>query len=125
MIAVVVVFISNPITMPPLFFTAYKVGAHLLGETPRAIDFEISIDWLLTSLVEIWQPFLLGCLTMSVLSAMVGYLAVQIIWRIHVRQLWRERQRYRSDRPEPLRGQPRAAKLDDEIKMKPRTGSDG
>jgi len=95
-ISIVVVFVSNPITMPPLFFTAYKLGAWLLSESPRSIEFEISIDWLVNSLAGIWQPFLLGCLAMGALCAVVGYLAVQIIWRIHVLQSWRERRRRRA-----------------------------
>ena len=101
-IAVVVVFVSNPITMAPLFFSAYKVGALMLGETPRAVQFELSIDWLLGSLSDIWQPFLLGCFTVGVLSAMLGYVAVQTIWRIHVVQSWRERRRRQARRQPTL-----------------------
>jgi uncharacterized protein (DUF2062 family) len=94
-IAVVVVFVSNPVTMPPLFFTAYKLGAWLLSETPRSVQFELSVNWLVTSLTEIWQPFLLGCFAMGLICALFGYVAVQIIWRIHVLQSWRERRKQR------------------------------
>ena len=90
-VSVVVVWISNPITMPPLFFAAYKFGAWLLHETPKAVHFEMSVDWLLTKLVDIWQPFLLGCFALGIATAAVGYVTVQIIWRIHVIQSWKER----------------------------------
>ena len=43
-VSVVVVWISNPITMPPIFFAAYKFGAWLLNETPKAVHFEMSVD---------------------------------------------------------------------------------
>ena len=85
-VSVVVVWISNPITMPPIFFAAYKFGAWLLNETPKAVHFEMSVDWLLTKLVDIWQPFLLGCFALGIATAAVGYVTVQIIWRIHVIQ---------------------------------------
>lgn len=88
-IAVAVVWISNPITMAPLFYSAYKVGAWLLNEAPRKIQFEMSIDWLLTRLVDIWEPFLLGCLVLGVASGLVGQIAVRTIWRIHVVQSWK------------------------------------
>ena len=99
-IAVVVVFVSNPVTMPPLFFTAYKLGAWLLSETPKMLEFELSLDWLLTSLADVWQPFLLGCLAMGLSCALLGYVAVQIIWRIHVLQSWRDRNKARRKRME-------------------------
>jgi len=97
-IAVVVVFVSNPVTIPPLFFAAYKLGAWLLNEVPRALEFELSLNWLLNSLSEVWQPFLLGCFAMGLLCALLGYVAVQVIWRIHVLQSWRERGKQRRTR---------------------------
>ncbi len=90
-VSVVVVWISNPITMAPMFFAAYKFGAWVLHETPKSVHFEMSLEWLLTKLVEIWQPFLLGCFALGLAAAAVGYVAVQVIWRIHVIQSWKER----------------------------------
>ncbi len=94
-ISVVMVWVSNPITMPPLFFAAYKLGAWLLGFPPRKIQFEMSVHWLVNKLGGIWEPFLLGCLVLGLVSAAIGYLTVQVIWRIHVIQSWRERRRRR------------------------------
>ncbi len=92
-VSVVVVWVSNPITVAPLFYSAYKVGALLLGTQPQPIRFEISFDWLMTRLVDVWEPFLLGCLVLAVSSALVGHITVKIIWRIHVVQSWRLRHR--------------------------------
>ncbi len=92
-VAVVVVWVSNPITVAPLFYSAYKVGALMLGTKPEPIRFEISLDWLMTRLVDVWEPFLLGCFVLGVLSALLGHMAVKIIWRIHVVQSWRLRHR--------------------------------
>jgi len=97
-IAVVMVWVSNPLTMTPLFFAAYKLGAWLLEQTPRAVQFEFSFGWLWTKLEDIWQPLLLGCLIMGIASAALGHLLVRLIWRIHVAQSWRERRRRRAAR---------------------------
>ena len=94
-IAVVVVWVSNPITIPPLFYAAYKTGAWLLDWTPHRIKFELSMEWVLNELGEVWEPLLLGCLVLGILSAAIGHAAVRIIWRIHVSQSWSERKRRR------------------------------
>jgi uncharacterized protein (DUF2062 family) len=91
-ISVVMVWFSNPITIPPLFYAAYKLGAWLLNQPARQIRFEMSIHWLMSKLDDIWQPLLLGCLLMGLAAALIGHAAVRIIWRIHVVQSWRERQ---------------------------------
>lgn len=107
-IAVVLVWVSNPVTMAPLFFAAHKFGAWLLNETPEAVQFEMSLEWLLTKLGDIWQPFLLGCFTLGLSLAIMGYVTVQIIWRIHVLQSWRERreQRLAANRSGSTNGSP-------------------
>jgi hypothetical protein len=84
--------------MPPIFYAAYKAGAWTLGQTPRHLDFELSIEWLLHELGAVWQPFLLGCLMLGLISAIAGHIAVRMIWRIHVMSSWRERQRRRQTR---------------------------
>ena len=94
-ISVVLVWISNPITMPPLFYFAYRVGAWVMNEKPSNIQFELSWEWLSQSLHVIWQPFLLGCLIMAVFSSVVGGVTVRWLWRLHVVQNWKERKAIR------------------------------
>ncbi|HSS64711.1 MAG TPA: DUF2062 domain-containing protein [Gammaproteobacteria bacterium] len=108
-VSVVVVWISNPITVAPLFYSAYKVGALLLGTQPKSIRFEISLEWLMTRLVDVWEPFLLGCFVLAVSSALLGHIAVKIIWRIHVVQSWRMRHRRALDRIAESRAKKAAA----------------
>ena len=117
-VAVVMVWVSNPLTVAPLFFAAYKFGAWLLAETPQKIKFEMSIDWLITRLVEIWQPFLLGCFVLGLISAVIGHAAVRIIWRIHVVQSWQLRRRRlmerRMESTGPLPKVPKQARPEEE-----------
>jgi uncharacterized protein (DUF2062 family) len=84
-LSTVLVWVSNPLTMPPFFYFAYIVGAWLLGEpTSGHVAFELSYEWLATELVLIWQPFLLGCFVLGVFSALCGYLTVRGLWRLHL-----------------------------------------
>lgn len=97
-ISVLLVWISNPITMPPMFYSAYKLGQWLLGGTPGEFHFELSMDWLMTELGEVWKPFLLGCLLLGIASALVGYTTIRLYWRYLVVQRL-EKRRLRQNPP--------------------------
>ena len=58
-ISVALVWVTNPLTMPPMFYFAYYVGVHLLGMPP--VDFELSFswEWLRSVMSTIGTPFLL------------------------------------------------------------------
>jgi len=90
-ISVALVWITNPITIPPMFYFAYLVGAKILGHTPIDIKFELTWQWLTTSLSHSWQPFFLGLFIIAVISSVSGYLIIQILWRINVIRRFKNR----------------------------------
>lgn len=90
-LAIVCVWLSNPITIPPLFFFAYKIGGIMLGEPAMELQIEFSFGWLAEVFIEIWQPLLLGCLTLGSLAALCGYLIVTLLWRMAIVRKWEER----------------------------------
>ncbi len=90
-IAVSLVWITNPFTMGPIFFFCYLVGAWLINTPIEHVDFEISLEWLTTTLLIIWQPFLLGCFIVGISSGIIGFIFIRIIWRIIVAKNWNER----------------------------------
>jgi uncharacterized protein (DUF2062 family) len=83
-ISVALVWISNPVTMPPLFYFAYKLGAWMLGTAANKFSFELSTEWLMSEMLVIWKPFLTGCLTMATLSAVIGFFSIRVLWRLHI-----------------------------------------
>jgi len=96
-VSIGLVWITNPITMPPMFYFAYKTGAWILNSPAHEFNFELSFEWLKLELGHIWEPFLLGCLVLGLLSALIGYLFIRIMWRLHIFQyLKRRRLRKRS-----------------------------
>jgi uncharacterized protein (DUF2062 family) len=84
LLAVPVVWISNPVTMGPMYYVCYLVGAEMLGLEPGGFDFELSFEWLLNGLIAIWQPFLLGCFVVGTVSALASFLLVRILWHLHI-----------------------------------------
>lgn len=90
-IAVGLVWITNPLTMPPMFYFAYKLGAWTLGTPTHEFNFELSFDWLMAELGQIGGPFLLGCFMVGLTSAILSYFVVQLFWRFHVFQYIKKR----------------------------------
>lgn len=87
------VWITNPLTMPPIFYGAYRVGELVLGETGHEFAFEASWSWLVTSLSTIGPTFLAGCLICGVCFGIAGYFLVDIFWRLSVGKAWKSRNR--------------------------------
>ncbi len=90
-IALVSVWISNPLTMAPLFYGAYRLGAWVLDVPITELHFEASLDWLMTQFGAVWEPFLLGCFLSGTLAALIGNGLARLIWRIHVARSWQAR----------------------------------
>lgn len=89
-ISVPLVWISNPLTMPPMFYFAYLLGARILGTPAGHFKFELSIEWLSNSLTRYGGAFVLGCLVMAVCSSLIGYITIRLLWRWHVISQWKK-----------------------------------
>jgi len=94
-ISVALVWISNPVTMPPIFYFAYKVGATILSVPERKFTFELSWQWLGSELSAIWEPFLLGCLVCGLVSGAFGFILIRGLWRLHLINHLKERKKKR------------------------------
>jgi len=97
-LSVVLVFITNPVTIPPMFYFAYKLGSFLLGMEPESVQMDLNWEWFTTTLGQIWKPLLFGSLLLSIFSSMLGYLSIHIIWRKSIRTRWKERVERRKER---------------------------
>ncbi len=84
LIAVPTVWISNPITMPAIFYFCYLLGTEMLNTPATVVEFNLSWHWLSTTLGDIWQPFLLGCFTVSTITSLAAFLLVHGLWRLHI-----------------------------------------
>jgi uncharacterized protein (DUF2062 family) len=87
-ISVALVWVTNPLTMPPMFYFAYRVGLWSIGEPLPGEGFVFSIDSIMASLGEIGGPFLFGCLILGIISSVVGYFGIRLFWRYHVMKQW-------------------------------------
>lgn len=99
-LAVALVWISNPLTFPPILFFAYKVGTWVLGIPPQVDTVSLSLEWLLARLGTIWRPLLVGSLICGTVAALIGWTAIQGLWRWNVVQRWERRRSLRRLRRE-------------------------
>ena len=90
-ISVGMVWLTNPITMPPVFFAQYTIGTLLLGAPERGMPMELSLTWLTTEIQHIWQPMLVGSLLTGVVAASIGYFGTLLYWRFWVSRNWKRR----------------------------------
>lgn len=107
-VAVLVTLYSNPFTIVPLYYAAYKLGQMALlqgaGDVPSIpLDLENKsiIEWLpaaLQWLASVGKPLLIGIPLLAILLAPVGYFAVDWSWRLYVRCAWQRRRRNRARR---------------------------
>lgn len=94
-ISVALVWITNPLTIPPMFYFAYLVGSWILGETATGFDLEFWLEW--RNWLNLLAPLTIGSLVCATVCSALGYLTVQGFWRWNlVRQIRLRRARYRA-----------------------------
>ena len=90
-ISIALVWITNPLTMPPMFYFAYRLGLWTLKLPSPGADFEFSLESVTSGLTDIGAPFLMGCLILGITSSIIGYFGIRFFWRWQVVKKWRAR----------------------------------
>ncbi|MGM0553311.1 MAG: DUF2062 domain-containing protein [Pseudomonadota bacterium] len=118
-ISVILVWISNPVTIPPILYTAYRLGRKLLDEPARQFRVELTWEWFSTELLTVWKPLLTGSLILGTGAALAGYLLVRFLWWLNVVQRARTRQYLRRMRERAARTADRQPRDPDEPRKPP------
>src|SRR3982751_4647074 len=97
-IAVIVTLYSNPFTIVPLYYAAFKLGElvfwHANGELPDialALEGKGFREWIPTALdwiATVGKPLLVGLPLLALILAALGYIVVNAAWKLHVRMEW-------------------------------------
>jgi len=95
-LSVALVWLSNPITMPPLFYGAYRFGTWILQMPVRHFNFELSFRWLCEVFDITAIPLLLGCFILAFLFSIFAYLLMNFIWRVNTTKKWKKRKQTRN-----------------------------
>lgn len=89
--AVMCVWITNPLTVAPIYYFEYKIGAMILEMPIGQYAFSLSWEWFSREFAMIWQPLLLGSLICATLAAIFGVIFVRLAWRLVVIRNWLQR----------------------------------
>lgn len=105
-VAVILTWYTNPFTIVPLYYLAYKLGIFITGGgSSRLPRMEIELldlplaQWLPTLIqwmASLGKPFLLGLFLLALILAVSGYLLVIAAWRAQVVFSWQKRHRVRA-----------------------------
>ena len=92
-IALAMCWITNPLTMPPMYYFEYMVGSFLLGTEPLAV--EMTIEWFTEKIDDIFIPLYFGAFLFSIVGSLSGYWLVNHFWHGSVH---RDRKMHRDER---------------------------
>jgi hypothetical protein len=106
-VALATTLYTNPFTIVPLYVVAYQIGTLITGTSAGTMvappDFSLRElpawiaamgEWTLS----LGKPLALGLLVLASSLAALGYVAVQVGWRVYVVLAWRRRQHERARR---------------------------
>ncbi len=96
-LTIAAVWVSNPLTMGPMYYFAYIVGTHVLNIPPEPFHIEHSFHWLAHELKHYYEPLLVGSVICGTLFALLGNIAVRLYWRFNVVMAMRERAKKRKN----------------------------
>lgn len=97
-LSISLVWIANPLTMGPLYYFNYVVGAKVLNQAIVLPDFHMSFRWLWSQINAIWEPLLLGSLLVAVVVASIGTFSINAMWHWNARRHWAKRVEKRKQR---------------------------
>ncbi|NEW60606.1 DUF2062 domain-containing protein, partial [Sulfurovum sp. bin170] len=84
-IAISMVWLSNPITMPFMYYMEYQTGNFLLGR--EGIDnIELTLDWFSNNWDTIMLPLYVGTVPYSLFISLFIYYIINILWINSVRK---------------------------------------
>ena len=78
-IAIAMVWLSNPFTMPPMYYMEYLTGNLILGKE-GIDDIELTIDWFSSHMGDIFLPLYVGTAFYSLIVAGSVYALLNWLW---------------------------------------------
>lgn len=90
-LSVGLVWITNPLTMPLIFYGNYRLGAWLLDLPVQAAPERISTQWVAEQLLDILPALAAGSLVAALVTGLLGSLLIRLAWRWQVTRSWKRR----------------------------------
>jgi len=72
-------WLSNPLTMPPMYYMEYLTGSFILGTEVTPV--KMTLEWFSENIDDIFVPLYFGTLIYSVVGSLSGYWLVNHFWK--------------------------------------------
>jgi uncharacterized protein (DUF2062 family) len=89
-LAAATTLVTNPLTFPPIYYAAYRLGSALLQHSDGGRADGIATD-LGSKLLDVSGPTALGLLIFAIVGAALGYVLGTLWWRIRLVRRWNRR----------------------------------
>jgi len=96
-IAISMVWLSNPITMPPMYYMEYLTGNFILGREGVG-TVQMTVEWFKENLGDIFVPLYVGTAFYSIVVSSLIYVLINRLWISSVKQEKEEKEKLRRDR---------------------------
>ncbi len=83
-IAISMVWLSNPFTMPAMYYMEYLTGSFFLGTEVTHV--ELTMEWFSSNMKNIFIPLYVGTLFYSVTVSTAMYFLINFLWERSVRK---------------------------------------
>jgi hypothetical protein len=83
-IALAMCWLSNPFTMPPMYYMEYLTGSFLLGSEVAPV--EMTLEWFSENLDKIFLQLYVGAAFYSIVGSLSAYWAVNHFWKSSVQR---------------------------------------
>ena len=80
LLSMFMVWVNNPITIVPIYYFTYKLGASIMG-IEMDPDFEFSFGYLMDNLGVATLALWIGGIIVSIVSAILGYFSIITIYK--------------------------------------------
>lgn len=100
-VAAAVTLLINPLTIPPLYYAAYRVGRWELHHDRAVVDplaarqFTSELARILFWIHHASGPIALGIVNIAIAAAAMGYTLSALLWRLWLASKWRQRRELR------------------------------
>lgn len=83
-VAISMCWLSNPFTMPPMYYMEYLTGSFILGMETTPV--EITLEWFSRNIGNIFIPLYVGTAFYSIFGSSIAYYLVNRLWRSSVKK---------------------------------------
>ena len=97
-LAVILIWISNPVTIAPMFYMTYSFGRWLLGSPPVDFQLQMNWEWIQSQGAHLIGPLVIGSLITGLACATTAYFVILGLWRWRVIKNWGLRKAKRRDK---------------------------